>query len=253
MFSGLTGRIIITVVAVLLCAVGLTSLLGYNKYKLALANIVEGRFRFVLGDIKNTLDVSVNLGVALADLRNLQELLDREKTADDQIQLIEVFDADGTVVFSTDRSNVGQVLPEDWVQLAFLTTTEAWKLHEEDGHVIGLTLISSFGAPLGGVIVSYSHAAIDQKLAQIGLDLGQITVGVIAGYGIVLVFGLIIVLGRPRRQLESMRQSIGQFLVPGGVAVPSVTDIDHLKVSVKAAVGAIDEANCKIQEIDGST
>jgi hypothetical protein len=255
MLSSLTGRITLTLLAILLAAVGLTALLSYNKFERALAEVTEARYRFVLGDVEGTVDASLNLQVGLAELRNLQDLLEREKAADEQIQFIEIFATDGMVLFSTDRSTIGDVLPETWIEAALSAPDRSWGRVEEDGFVLGRTLVSSVGAPLGGVVLSYGRAPSAAKLAHMAWELARITGIAVGLFGVVLMLALIVLLHRPRRRLHQL-QALASRLQhdPGGEGALALaaggSEIRAFRARIEEAHGAVGAAAEEIRRLD---
>ena len=98
-------------VAMLAClfAVGMAALLNYFKYRSTTDGIVGGRLIVLGKQIENSIQASLALGIAFDDLGTLTGLMKREQTADGLIAEINVFDADGKCLYSTDQMRmVGQ-------------------------------------------------------------------------------------------------------------------------------------------------
>ena len=211
MISSLAGRIAVLVLAVLFCTLGLTLLLGYNKYRTALSTAVENRFLFVLTDLKQTLDLGLGLGVGLEDLGNTRSLLEREAEGDAAITFIEVFDAGGRVLFSTDPGSVGDLLPQHYVEIA---AGSQWRSVNEPGSgvvAMVMPLTSPIGAPIGGLILGWSKQTLSARHEDMAATLAGIGITTCGVFGIALLCGLWFTFRAPRRRLTALRDILADL------------------------------------------
>ena len=105
-------------VAMLAClfAVGMAALLNYFKYRSTADRIVSARLIVLGKHIENSVQASVALGIAFDDLGTLTGLMKREQTADGLITEINIFDADGKPLYSTDQMRMAQhTVPASWL------------------------------------------------------------------------------------------------------------------------------------------
>ncbi|GEM_PF-2516840 len=172
MIRSLTAQIVIAITAIVFLALALTSFLNYFKFERSFSIFLSSRFEAVLQDMKNSVETSLALGLPLNALRNTQPLIEREKNQDDQILSIEVFEFDGNVVFATDRSFVGDLISEQWLETRKLSQDQNhWSLREDDALVIGVPLVNSLDIEVGGIALRFSRAFYDQTLRDMMLDL----------------------------------------------------------------------------------
>jgi hypothetical protein len=211
MISSLAGRIAVLVLAVLFCTLGLTLLLGYNKYRTALAAAVENRFLFVLTDLKQTIDLGLGLGVRLEDLGSTRNLLERETEGDAAITFIEVFDAGGQVLFSTDPGGVGDLLPQRYVEIA---AGSQWQSVIEPGSdmvAMVMPLTSPIGAPIGGLILGWSRETLSARHQEMAATLAGIGITGCGVFGVALLCGLWLTFRAPRRRLAALRDILAEL------------------------------------------
>ena len=107
-------RFITVALVVSFFAIGMAAFLNYFKYKSTISNIVRSRVLLVAQGIEGSVQASIGLGMQFAELSQLPQLLQRERTTDRVIRGIDVFDAGGQVLYSSDRNRVSSSLPADW-------------------------------------------------------------------------------------------------------------------------------------------
>ncbi len=208
MLSGLTLKVTATLVAVLAATMALTMTLGVNKFEAALSSVVESRYRFLVDDLKRTVDASLDLGLAIRDLNSLQSLLDDVRARDAAILAVEIYDEAGSVVFSSDRTNIGQPLPQDWVSAVPEDDLGTWRAGGERSAVIGVALVDNIGSRRGGILIEYARDAIAAERSAITdrllRDGGLLTLS----FGCLLMLAVMLLLRRPRRHLVEATQAV---------------------------------------------
>lgn len=250
MFTSLSARITLTLMVVLSAAVALIALLSFNKYQNALQELVEARYGFVLQDVAQTLELSLDLRIPLAELSSLQGVLERRKAANADMQYIEIFDAEGRILFSSDRSTIGDVLPERWIQHNLRAGAAVWRRVDEDAFVLGLPIRTSFSQTLGGVVLSYTTAPIQAQLGSMAWQLASncvITVGVFA---LLLLGALQLLLRGPRRRLQQLRGMFDEL--PARRPAPGALEPLALAAGIAVADGAdaLDATGRELQLLD---
>ena len=100
-------QVTLAIALIVLVGLGLTTFLNYFKFERSFSLLIGSRFDAVLRDMKNTIETSLALGLPINALRNTQSLIERETQQDPLILSIEVFEANGNVVFATDRDLIG--------------------------------------------------------------------------------------------------------------------------------------------------
>ncbi len=194
------GRLSLKIVLMLQLVFGmaliLTALLNYFKFEKAVTGVIASRFEVTVLGLQGDVENAMNLGLSLAELRDLQQLIEREERSDDQILAIEIADTSGAILFSTDQSRLNTSLPEDWVRTMTRAETGIWQETFDDNPVLGATLRNTFGQVAGGVMLRYSKAAIAQRTAAVRPGLTAAAAVAIIGCSLVTIFGVWLVFRR---------------------------------------------------------
>src|SRR2546422_1909270 len=104
-------RFILVALVVSFFAIGMAAFLNYFKYKSTVSNIVRSRVLLVGQGIESSVQASLQVGMQFAELSQLPQLLQRERSADRLIRGIDVFDSSGQILYSSDRARLGQKVP----------------------------------------------------------------------------------------------------------------------------------------------
>lgn len=204
----LPGRVAAILVVILAATVGLTTVLAANKFKQGLGEILDARYRLVVSDIVATIDTSLDLGVDLADMQSLQPLLDRTIETDPALLYVEVLDAEGIVLLSSDSSNIGLPAPHAWLSATRNAREGAWQRREGDAVVLGQPVVASFGAVVGTVALGYSRTVSEGRVQDVTQIFMNIGVGAVIVFALVLIPIVIIMLRPERRALAEAETRI---------------------------------------------
>lgn len=159
---------------------------------LSLSGIVseqqEHRILFRLENLRASIEANLSLGFQLAQIGGTQDLLERAKLMDANLQALDVFSSDGVSVYSTDRGVKGEPVPPGWHAAAQRVAPEAHWRYETDGElVLGLPIRNDLGDVIGSIISitpperdlnldwSVSFAQFALWLVPIGLAVAAIT------------------------------------------------------------------------------
>lgn len=193
----LTIKTGLTIVAILLFAVLVTSFLNYYKYQSTLADLVRSRLVVIGLDLKNTVEASVGLGIPLRQTENIQKIINRAKRGDDQILSVEVFEtsaAGGARLFHTDQARIGEAVPEKWLKAVADANDAVWTADDKNVLVTGFSLVNNFNQTIGAVVVRNSKAyqvakvaAMFEKLVRALLVVFTVT-SALAFLGVFLLF-----------------------------------------------------------------
>ncbi|MEO7032084.1 MAG: hypothetical protein ABI351_12705 [Herbaspirillum sp.] len=158
--------------ALVLCLVLLTALIAATAgWALFLENrgavLRESRFQFSLSTIRNNLESGLQLGLELPDLPQAQSQIEQTRIHERDIISIDIFDALGHILFTTDDSGVGANLPHAW-RAPCLAAINSWQTHDEDGSVQCVALRNSYEQVVGGVLLRYSQSNRTNTLTVLG-------------------------------------------------------------------------------------
>lgn len=241
---------------ILLSTMLMTALFGYYKFEDVLSSLVRSRYSFVVFTIKQKVEDSFNLGFALRNLRQVQETIEIEKSRDEQISAIQIYDAQGEVLFDTDRGSIGARVPTAWLEPLSGPANQPFGLTDEDALLVGLPLVNALGKVEGAVVLRYPVAYLQTELGRFLGHLAMEFVVILVGFGVIGVIAASLLLRGVRRRLESMQDALGQALTQGE---PEKIDgaADELEVQfaefcdrARHAVAHLDEASHEVERLD---
>ena len=204
MFFGFAFRTALILVPILVIGITITSALSLHKFSQTFSTLINSRFEFVTGEIKNGIQTQLDLGLLLQNLE-IAQTLEEYQISDDQILSIEVFDNHGVVLHSSDSSSVSDLVPEEWINSWRLNSANSsWALQERNAGVVGVPIKNNLGQDVGAVVLRYSRNLLDQNVWNQTRHL--ITVNSVAALITILVafFSAMFILGRLCSEYRSM-------------------------------------------------
>lgn len=228
-------RFIVVAVAVCLFAVGMATFLNYYKYKSTFGKIVESRLLVIGYGIDNSIQTSLGLGLSFNELGMLPSLLEREKAADELMTGIDIFGADGKLVYSSDPARVGTTAPQPWMEAAFQPNVREWHSGTENELVAGIALKNNFDLTVGYLALRYTREYVDREVARMGGELLIIGVVAFLAASLVASLALLVVLRRFERDMQAIGARIGG--ADSGTPVPPAfaPAVDGLRESIREA------------------
>ncbi len=243
-------RFIMVALVVSFFAVGMAAFLNYFKYKSTIGNIVKSRVLVVGRGIENSVQASLQLGMQFAELSQLPQLMQREKSSDRLIRGIDVFDASGQVIYSTDRARVGQRVPVTWTYAAERSKTTEWGAEATDEYVAGISVKNAFDLTVGFLALRYSRDEVERAAATAGREILLAAVASFLGIAIVAPLALIVVIRRFERDLRTLEHAASHLEDRAQPAPPSGsafdTAIGHLRSSLRDANKSLDDLRGKL-------
>ena len=204
MLSGLGARITVVLCVLLSASVALVAALSLSKYRETLGRVVEERFRYVIDDVARTATLGLDLQLPLAELTSLQGALDRARAEHEDLRYLEVFDAEGRILFSTDPTTVGDALPDAWIYQNLGPDQELWRRRDERDLVLGRPVRSRFDQVVGGVTLAYTEEPIERGVAAMRGHLLRISALVVPGFTLALAGVLWVLFQGSRRRLRAL-------------------------------------------------
>ncbi|MCY4218349.1 MAG: hypothetical protein OXE41_06055 [Gammaproteobacteria bacterium] len=204
MFFGFAFRTSLVMVPILVIGITITSVLSLHKFSQTFSNLINSRFEFVTGEIRNGIQTQLDLGLFLENLE-ITQILEEYQISDDQILSIEVFDNRGVVLHSSDSSSVSDLVPEEWINRWRLnSTSSSWTLQERNAGVVGVSIRNNLGQDIGSVVLRYSRNLLDQNVKNEAQNL--IAFNAIATLITILVafFSAMFILSRLCNEFRSM-------------------------------------------------
>lgn len=190
--GGFTGRLA-TLVAVAVLAAALAAVTLWTRgQERRLEESVASQAGFVLSEVRAALEARLTIGLALADLPQVEGLLDGARASMPKVQSVAILDEDSTILFSTNAVEVGETvagLPPDGGN----TGGPAWSLDRDGERVHGVWLTSSFGTTAGAVLLRLPGDVVAEQVRHYALTL------VIGALAVALPVGLLAWAGGLRR------------------------------------------------------
>jgi hypothetical protein len=147
-------RLALMVAAATVAVIALVAVVGVGVVERAHRDLVDSRLEFVLTTLDGTIEASLDLGLPLGELREIEDLLERTLSAEPGIEAIEVFDATGVSRFGTDRGAANEPIPHAWVTAIRDNRSDPiWRAVDRGGLTIGAPILTDFGAVAGDVAI----------------------------------------------------------------------------------------------------
>jgi hypothetical protein len=159
------------VVATLVCgfAVGMSGLLNYFKYRSTMHGMVTERVNATGRSVENSIGASLRLGLLFSEIGTLPGTLQRERATDDVITGIDVFDTEGTILYTTDVGHSAGRVPPEWLAVARKVGPEdTWFVDGKIESATGMSVDNDFGLRVGYIALRYSNARVQQSMYEAG-------------------------------------------------------------------------------------
>lgn len=199
-----------TLIAVLVClfAVGMSGLLNYFKYRSTADRLVKDRLVVTGVGVENSIRSSLALGLQFSDIGTLPETIDRERTTDDLIRTIEVFDNEGQVLYSTDKLRAMRGVPRAWIAEARDAGGDQWMVKAGLNSAVGVPIKNSFGQVIGHVALRFDEAQLNESAMKVARELMGITLAIFAVSALLAWWVVQAVMSRMTRDLEAVEASL---------------------------------------------
>ena len=226
-------------VALLVClfAVGMATFLNFYKYQATFEQLVRTRMLVIGYGVENSIQGSLNIGLAFNELTTVPALLARESKADPLITGIDVFTTDGKVVYSTEAGRVGRKVADNWLISALALKGKAREFIAEDPAelVAGISLKNNFDLTVGYLAMRYDHAYVDRNVGAMGRRLVLIGIATLVAAVAVLALLLTLLLRRYERDMRAIGERLGGDGPAGAVPEAFAPAVEELRAAVADA------------------
>ena len=126
--------------------------------------VASQRDHYLLQSLYTAVDNYSAIGLELEQMDALQRLLDRERSSFAEVLAIDIFSANGTLLYSTDPHTRGSRAPETWLQ--HLNQKEAWNIVGPAQRQMGIRFENDIGQAAGGIVLTIAAAPTSNVLEQ---------------------------------------------------------------------------------------
>lgn len=204
------ARAQMTFLAVLVClfAVGMSGLLNYFKYRSTADRLIKDRLVVTGIGVENSIRSSLALGLQFSDIGTLPETIDRERSTDDLIRTIEVFDTDGQVLYSTDKLRAMRGVPQVWIDEARDADRDQWMVKAGLNSAVGVPIKNSFGQVIGHVALRFDETQLNESAMKVARELMGITAAIFVVSALLAWWVVQAVMSRMTRDLEAVEGTL---------------------------------------------
>lgn len=236
----------VTATALLLCAALVFGALD----RLALRSS-ESNIEFLLSQLRDSVEANVGLGLPLANIRVVQNLVERAKAADERVLAVEVFSPTGISLFNTDRGIVGEDIPPTWhLAIRNRVVNDRWRVEELGAVVVGEVIRNDFGEPVGHLAMTISdEARQDHAETLLGALLARLGL-IVPAVLVVVALAAYILFDRTTRDVAKLAARLRSD-VPQVEGVPQETGLaDRVRTKVDSAIRDFDRVAADVLKTD---
>lgn len=138
-------------------------------------------------------EAAARIGLPLSGVRNAAALLERARQTDDSITAVHVFDAEGSIVHSTETAPPATIPPEA-MSTRLAAGGARWHRETHGGFLGSIDIAGRGGTSAGGILVVYPAGGNITRVRAMGAELALAAMGVLvtaaAFSGLLLRLGL---------------------------------------------------------------
>jgi hypothetical protein len=204
-------RFILVALVVSFFAVGMAAFLNYFKYKSTIGGIAKSRVLVIGRGIENTVQAALMVGMQFTELSQMNQMLSRERSSDRMIRGLDMFDSSGLVLYSSDRSRVGQNVPAPWMSAAERSKTTEWSSEAADDYVAGISVRNAFDLPVGFLALRYARDEVDRAANAALREILLAAAAAFAAIAVIAPLALIVVIRRFERDMMALEAAAGHL------------------------------------------
>jgi sensor histidine kinase regulating citrate/malate metabolism len=205
-------NLFVVVAIVLTFAVGMATFLNYYKFNSLVGRLMQSRVIVIANEIQDNVEKGLALGLSLQENNTLQGLIERELRADELLKTITLFDATGTVLYSTESVQQGQKVDKTWLKTSIKASSDSWLVSERNSLVTGVPLKNNFGVTLGHVAIGYTKKPLEHCMGIIGNTLLQTALVVLMVFAAVTFYLLVLAFRRYRKELLNAESELTHLI-----------------------------------------
>lgn len=218
MYFSLSTRMGGLISLILLAAVASITLLSLRSFEQAQLAVLNERLQFILFETKQSLEQAIRIGLPLGGEQAIGENLEQLRRLDDQVISVEVFDNDGVVLFSTDRTFINELVSERWLSALDALSEQdrrnnrIWSRREHDVLVVGIPVAGPDNNVAGSVALQYLVSGFDRSANRAWLVLSQAGAILLIGMAGLALIGSRMSMAPLLRRLNAINEVGGKLL-----------------------------------------
>lgn len=158
------NAVLAIVLACTLSAFASTQALSWWGARAAHQDRVLQRDSYLLHSLRTAAENYLAIGLNLEQMAALQGLIERERSSFAQVQAIDVFAANGRLLYSTDLSALGSQVPVHWRDS--LTRSAPWRRDEVGLRELGTRFDNDLGQAAGGIVLTVATTTAPLTVQQ---------------------------------------------------------------------------------------
>ena len=220
MLKRITVRLTMAIATTLLLVLSLMVFLNYTKFQKIFLSFHQERLVYLITEMRDTIEFSLGLGLPLADLENIQELLNRQQQDDDQILFIRLTDPANTLLFATNKGETDHHPPTDQPPAPQQTSSLEISQHQ-DTTIITTPLINGIGQVAGHLTLCASRLHSKAILRTILLDMVKTGSLLLAGSAFLTLLLAWLLLHRTMHRFDRVSEILQT--IPSGERITTAT------------------------------
>ncbi|MGB1237003.1 MAG: hypothetical protein ACPG4U_02260 [Pseudomonadales bacterium] len=151
-------KLIVTIWLILFSVLGLLLLMNYMKFSSMMSGVVSSQLQVISSSMQRSIIKAEQLGLPLAEMQNLPQILQREQQRDPQIKRIVILDSSANALFDSRPQASDTQLPEQIMRLANRSAEVQWSLESEHLLYSGLQLFDATEQLMGNIVIVYDKS-----------------------------------------------------------------------------------------------
>ncbi len=229
-------------------SVAMACLLLAFKHHAALDSLQRARLLLVATETREIVERNLTFGIALNGIATLPDVLVSTRSTEPLIAGIDVVDAQGRAIYSTDVPRRGHLIEAEWRSVMRGAGGEPWHARDGADAVQAAPIRNAFGLTLGHAVVRYRLDALNKASGQFVRYLALYGLAVAVVGTLALAFMLRWIQARLERRLARLHAAFDGRLAepapPGGLAAEAAAArarIDDARHALEAAERALGE------------
>jgi len=154
---GLVIKLTLTITFVVSFAVLLTAFLTYFNFSRSYSDITQARYIVLGGDLKKSIEYSLNVGVNIDELRNAQALVEGFASKNADIAVLQIVSENKEVLYGKDKATLGAKSLVSMKDSMLIDNSDYRIVKADNIIVLSMPIFNNFSAKVGELRIGYSN------------------------------------------------------------------------------------------------